>query len=315
MYTNNQDNSTHTIIENLVRYNLLEWANQFYQSKKIEGVSGFTLTFYKQQLGHFLKYCESQLITSLEEITPNVIRQFLLWHQETGHNPGGLHAAFRTIRVFLLWYESEAEPEGWKNPINKVKAPKIPTKFLEPVDLEDISIMLATCKTGSFLDYRDKALLLFLLDSGARAREIIQIDIMDVDLVSGAVLILRGKGAKPRTVFLGKSSRKALRAYLKRRGDSNPALWITGEGERLEYGGLRGILTRRAKLADIIAPCLHSFRRAFAINMLRAGVDVFSLQKLMGHSDLQVLRRYLAQTTEDVAQAHRIGSPVDRNNI
>ena len=46
MYTNNQDNSTHTIIENLVRYNLLEWANQFYQSKKIEGVSGFTLTFY-----------------------------------------------------------------------------------------------------------------------------------------------------------------------------------------------------------------------------------------------------------------------------
>ena len=53
-------------------------------------------------------------------------------------------------------------------------------------------------------------------------------------------------------------------------------------------------------------------RRAFALNMLRAGVDIFSLQKLMGHADLQVLRRYLAQTTEDVAHAHRIGSPVDR---
>lgn len=45
--------------------------------------------------------------------------------------------------------------------------------------------------------------------------------------------------------------------------------------------------------------------------MLRAGVDVFSLQKLMGHSDLQVLRRYLAQTMEDIAQAHRIGNLVD----
>lgn len=106
-----------------------------------------------------------------------------------------------------------------------------------------------------------------------------------------------------------------MRAYLKHRLDNNAALWITVEGERLEYGGLRGILCRRARQAGIQTPCLHSFRRAFAINMLRAGVDVFSLQKLMGHADLQVLRRYLAQTTDDIAQAHRIGSPVDRNNI
>jgi hypothetical protein len=49
--------------------------------------------------------------------------------------------------------------------------------------------------------------------------------------------------------------------------------------------------------------------------MLRAAVDVFSLQKLMGLADLQVLRRYLAQTTEDIAQAHRVGSPVDDNRI
>jgi hypothetical protein len=60
---------------------------------------------------------------------------------------------------------------------------------------------------------------------------------------------------------------------------------------------------------------LLTARRACAINMLRAGVDVFSLQKLMGLADLQVLRRYLAQTTEDITQAHRIGSPVDTNWI
>jgi site-specific recombinase XerC len=117
MYTNNRYNSTHTIIENLVHYNLLGWANQFYKSKKIEGVSGFTLSFYKQQLGHFMRFCELQLITNIEEITPNVIRQFLLRHQETGHNPSGLHATFRTIRVFLIWYENEAGIDEWKNPV------------------------------------------------------------------------------------------------------------------------------------------------------------------------------------------------------
>jgi integrase/recombinase XerD len=95
--------------------------------------------------------------------------------------------------------------------------------------------------------------------------------------------------------------------------DNNPAMWITNNAERLTYIGLRKVIIRRANQAGINAPTLHSFRRAFAINMLRAGVDVFSLQKLMGHADLQVLRRYLAQTTEDIAQAHRIGSPVDNN--
>jgi site-specific recombinase XerD len=102
---------------------------------------------------------------------------------------------------------------------------------------------------------------------------------------------------------------------MRHRSDNHPALWVTDDSERLEYNGLRGILVRRAKQAGIKAPTLHSFRRAFAINMLRAGVDVFSLQKLMGHADLQVLRRYLAQTTEDIAQAHRVGSPVDNNRL
>ena len=315
MSATNHPKATHTTIKNVQQDYLVDWANQFYQSKKVEGLSPYTLTFYKQQLGHFFTYCDAQVITQFEEITPNVIRRFLLWHEETGHNPGGLHAAFRVLRTFLLWYENEAEPDGWKNPIHKVKAPKIRNLPLEPVELDVVASLLNTCKSNSFLDYRDEALLKFLLDTGARAREVLNIDIQDINSISGEVLIRWGKGGKSRTVFLGKASRKSLRAYLKQRKDIHTALWVTDEGERLEYGGLRGVLIRRANIANIKAPTLHSFRRAFAINMLRAGVDVFSLQKLMGHADLQVLRRYLAQTTDDIAQAHRIGSPVDNNRL
>jgi integrase/recombinase XerD len=82
----------------------------------------------------------------------------------------------------------------------------------------------------------------------------------------------------------------------------------------MTYSGLRGIIRRRAHDAGLKAePSLHDFRRAFAINMLRSGVDVFALQKLMGHADLQVLRRYLAQTNQDIQAAHMRGSPVDNN--
>ena len=73
-------------------------------------------------------------------------------------------------------------------------------------------------------------------------------------------------------------------------------------------------LRRRAHLGKLCSiPTPHDFRRAFALIMLRNGVDVFALQKLLGHSDLQVLRRYLAQTDQDIQTAHMRGSPVDNN--
>lgn len=74
------------------------------------------------------------------------------------------------------------------------------------------------------------------------------------------------------------------------------------------------LLRRCAELVGLKSiPTPHDFRRTFALIMLRNGVDIFALQKLMGHSDLQVLRRYLAQTDEDIHTAHMRGSPVDGN--
>lgn len=71
------------------------------------------------------------------------------------------------------------------------------------------------------------------------------------------------------------------------------------------------LVQKRARVAGVQAPPLHAFRRAFAIGALRAGVDLVSLQRLLGHADLSVIRRYLAQTEEDLARAHAKGSPVD----
>ena len=82
--------------------------------------------------------------------------------------------------------------------------------------------------------------------------------------------------------------------------------------ERLTYDGLRQLLQRRAELAGLKEiPTPHDFRRQFALSMLRNKVDIFSLQRLMGHKDITILQRYLAQTTEDIRVAHDKGSPVE----
>ena len=174
--------------------------------------------------------------------------------------------------------------------------------------------MLDTCERN-FTGIRDKAILLSLLDTGARAQELLDITLSDVNPISGKITIRQGKGGKYRAVFLGKASRKALRKYLQVRNAKNERLWITVTGDSLTYWGLREVIRRRAKKALVPVPGLHDFRRAFALECLRNGVDVYSLQKLMGHADLQVLRRYLAQTTEDIQRAHQQSSPVDNAGL
>jgi len=196
----------------------------------------------------------------------------------------------------------------------KVKAPKVVLDPLEPISIQDVRALSNTCQRGDLIGERDRALFLFLLDTGARAREACNMNIKDVDLNTGAVMIRYGKGGKSRMVFIGRTTRRAMRGYLRQRHDSSPALFVSKDEERLTYDGLRQLLERRAKRAKLSnKPKLHGFRRAFALNMLRSGVDIFVLQRLMGHSDLQVLRRYLAQNDEDNQLAHMRGSPVDNN--
>ena len=175
--------------------------------------------------------------------------------------------------------------------------------------------MLATCERRTFTGDRDRAAMLALLDTGARASEFTALDVGDVNQGTGAVLIRHGKGDKSRVTFLGAKARRELARYLRRRGEQSPSapLWATKTGARLTYHGLRSVVQRRARAAGVRAPGLHDFRRAFALLALRGGVDLVSLQRLMGHSGLDVLRRYLAQTEADLRAAHAKGAPVDGN--
>lgn len=291
---------------------LADWLEAFLLDRKTQNFSPHTLAFYRQELKRFLAFCEGRAINQVGQITANDLRGFLLWLEETGHNPGSVNIGFRAVRAFLRWYEREAEPDGWKNPVEKVKNPKVAIEPLQPVDLGDVRKLLKACGAGDFLGLRDVAIFRALLDTGARAAEFLALNLEDVDMVTGAILIRQGKGRKPRNVYLGKAARKALKRYLQGRGDDNPALWVTDDGARMKYGGLRGMVARRAAQAGIEPPELHSFRRAFALDCLRAGMDIYTLQKLMGHADLQVLRRYLAQNDADLREAHGKFSPGDR---
>lgn len=306
-----------TITKNLNDDYIDLWIQPFLIDRFERGLSENTIKFYKAELKLFLTFCETVAIKRFSQLTPHEIRVFILWLAQTGHNPGGRHAAYRTLKVFLRWWIEEIEPEGYKNPIAKVKAPKVSREPLEPVSIPEVEKLIFTCQENSFYDLRDKAIFLFLLDTGARATETTNINLDDINLRTGEVLIRCGKGAKSRTVFIGKKTRKAVRAYLrvaKKYIDSEKSpLFITSLGEGLTYWGLNEIAKRRSKQAGIEKVQLHSLRRAFAINALRSGMDMETLRRLMGHADYQVLQRYLLAVTDDLRRSHFKHSPVDNN--
>ncbi|MFC2028572.1 tyrosine-type recombinase/integrase [Chloroflexota bacterium] len=302
----------------LVDNSMQNWIDAFIIDRKSMGITNGTLYFYKTKFKLFLDYCKEFSINDITQITPTDIRRYLLFLEDTGHNPGGRHCAYRVIRTFLYWYEDEVLPEGWINPIRKVKAPIVPIEPIEPVSIETIQELIKVCKKNSFTGDRDIAIILCLLDTGARANEFLNMDIEDLNQATGDILIRQGKGRKPRSVFIGNKSRRALRKYLRYRSDDNPALWITESrfnNVRISYGGLRSIIRRRSKEADVATPSLHDFRRAFALSMLRNGIDIFTLAKLMGHEGITVLQRYLKQTNRDVEEAHRRAGPVDNAGL
>jgi integrase/recombinase XerD len=299
-----------TLLDSALDDHIEIWIEQWLIDAKIRNLSPRSIAFYRQKIDNFLGFCDTRQISRISQITPNELRLYVL-HLQESHNPGGVHAHYRTVRTFLNFWEGETEPDDWRNPTKKVKPPKTPLDPLEPVEKNKVRRMVEACHGGTLLDTRDRAAILFLFDCGARASEFLSLDLGDLDLVRGEILIRHGKGNKSRVGFLGKSTRKEVRRYLKLRTDDNPAVWINKFGDRLGYDGLRSMLRRRCKLAGIEERTPHDFRRGFSVAMLRAGCDIFSLRDLMGHSDLSTMQRYLKLVTDDLKTAHRRASPVD----
>jgi len=278
------------------------------------------VAFYAEKLDLFARHCEAQGVDRVEDLTPDLLRRWVL-HESQHRTPGGTHALYRSARAFVRWWGDEFEPEGWRDPFRKVPPPRVPEEALEPLPIDDLRAMLATCNGHKFLADRDRAILRALLDSGCRASEFCALNIDDIekvrveDHVTFAVTIRQGKGRKPREVFLGRLAYRELSRYLRHRGDALPGdpLWVGKDRHsRLRYPGLRSLVRSRAIKAEVTEPSLHSFRRAFALAMLRSGADVVSLQRMLGHADLSILRRYVAQTTADLAKVHAEHAPGDR---
>jgi site-specific recombinase XerD len=278
----------------------------FLVDRKAQGLSPNTIKAYTNELDIFQNYTDpNQDICNLKATT---IREYILHLKDVaGRNPGGCHIAYRVLRTWLYWWEMETDNE-FKAPIRKVKPPRVKDEPLQAVDLPDVKVLLNNCD-ATYQGVRDRAVILLLLDTGLRAAELLNLNRVDLDLDRGILQVHNGKGGKSRLAYFQPLTRRALRKWLNL--NDNRPLFVSYQGTRLLYAGLRTMLQRRASRAGLDKVTPHMFRRSFALEHLRAGTDIYTLSRLMGHADERILSRYLPLVALDMESAHRRNSPVN----
>jgi integrase/recombinase XerD len=272
----------------------------FFLSRQAMRCTQQTLKFYAYTAGKFIQWLQGQSVSTPAEIDARRVRAYLAKLIDEGKSSTTIHGHARAVRTLLrFWYAEKYIPE-----LIVFAMPKIERKRLPVLSAEQVRSLLALCNA------REKALMLLMVDTGLRRSEVVALNWGDLDILSGLARVVRGKGGKARSVVVGTTTRRALLAYRRTLPTDTIPLFLSQRGDRLTGNGLRELLLRLSKRANITFSA-HALRRTFVILSLRAGMDVLHLQALLGHSSLDMVQHYAQMVDDDLLQAHKQYSPID----
>jgi site-specific recombinase XerD len=209
----------------------------------------------------------------------------------------------------------EAEGIIANNPARRIKAPQPKRDKPKGIQWDDFLALLKTTEGGELRDVRDRAVILFLFDTGCRVGGLCGLRVSDLDLERRRALVME-KRDKPRLVFFKPETARALAAWLEVR-PQDKGLWLfVGLSPRakpqLTIAAVEKMLKRRGEQVGISGPVNpHAFRHGFASHYLMSGGDLASLSEILGHSDVAVTKGFYGVfTADDLQVKHEQHSPI-----
>ncbi len=274
----------------------------FCAAKAAEGLSPRSIVWYRM-IGERL-VVRFGAARPVDALTPPELRAWLVELRAT-LSPMSVAGYVRGLRAFGNWLARDGLAGA--RALRGLTRPRVPRKVIEPLSDADLRRLLAAAGE------RDRGVLLLLLDTGLRVSEVVGIRLGDLRPDGG--IKVTGKGAAERVVPVGGAARRAIGAYLAARGPgaAGERLFLNQADQPLTTSGVTQLLRRLRRRTGVTARCNpHSFRHTFAHNYLVNGGDALSLQRILGHSSLEMVRRYVTLTDVDLAGRHRAASPADR---
>ncbi|MDX2006599.1 MAG: tyrosine-type recombinase/integrase [Meiothermus sp.] len=280
----------------------------FLDEQSYRGNSKNTLEWYRK----VFRILADHGVTRSEHLTREGLVGFIAACRGRGLKPATVANYDRALRVALSWLHANGYIP--QNPLAKLPRPKDKTEQVRPFTPDEIARILESCQRRTH-SRRAMALVLLLLDTGIRSGEAANLTLRDIDWAEGLIRV-NGKTGE-RVVPFGRRARRALLAYIDRErkvpSPSINSLFVAAQGA-MDVESLNSFITRIVRAAgltrDKVGP--HTFRHTFSVEFLKAGGNVFTLQRILGHGRLVTTQRYVNLLTEDVKEAHRRFSPVDR---
>ena len=279
-----------------------------------EGGSPKTIEWHRYSLRRFVCWLhDSAQPLDPNQWTPTTIRTYFLALRQTKTAVGAplsahsIRSYANSLRSFCRWlFLEEFTP---RDVMERVKQPRAPRLVQPTFSADEVRRMLGAIKGVGRNARRDEALVLFMLDTGARASEVCTMSETDMSW-SQRIAKVYGKGAKERYLPFSAATMRAMQRYaVKERRGEGAAFFQSEEGNALTPSGLLQLCKRLGHRTGVKA-APHKFRHTFAITYLRNGGSVFALQKTLGHTSLDMTLRYSALLTDDIAREHHEHSPV-----
>lgn len=280
---------------------------KFLDSRKAKNLNADSIYWYKRHISAFMAHSPQRVAY----VKADHIRSFLALCINQGLSENTVHGRYRALRAFFNFLYEEKHITS--NPMEKVAAPRVGKVIIKTYTREELECFFSVIDRTTFVGLRDYALLFLLYDTCIRISEALGIKTKDV---FPQHLYVLGKGNKERLVPFGQKARSALDQYLPELGTSE-YLFVNEDNKKLSRKNVDDRIKKYAKIAGITDKrnSAHTFRHTAAVDFLRNGGDLRSLQEILGHTSMKMVERYTQLLDDDIKNAHRKASPGDRLKI
>ena len=284
---------------------------QFQKQNEVKNLSPETIKFYSAKAKTFFLFLED-VEQRIDTITEEDVEDYILYFKEKGTvSDTTINTNLRMVRAFLYWCMERGYMERF--PIRMIRADDT---IKEPYTADELERLLKAPdkSTCSFAEYRNWVIVNFLLGTGCRASTLINLRIGDVDLSASTVLFQHMKTRNQIVAPLTRRLGRLLEEYLDYRNGTAPEdpLFISEYGTALSRSTLENAIWAYNHKRGVEKTSIHLFRHTYAKLYIQAGGDPFRLQKLLGHADLTMTRRYVALYADDLKANYDALNPLEQ---
>jgi integrase/recombinase XerC len=289
--------------------------------KVVKQASLHTIRNYAIDLRSFqayLKEVESNENCDLGQIDRKTIRGFLAWLNQNCLNKRSVARRLSSLRSFFKY----AQIQGMiaSNPTEEIENPKLDKKLPNSISLDEITQLFSQPDLDTYLGFRDRTLMELIYSSGLRVSELAAVNRQDVDFTNMLVR-LRGKGKKERVIPVTKNALQWIKKYLMHEERhiksethspqvDNEAIFLNKHGTRLTTRSIDRLFDaylRQSGLAGKITP--HTLRHSIATHWLENGMDLKTIQVLLGHRSLSTTTIYTQVSNKLKKQVYDAAHP------